>query len=292
MKNVVTFLTLFLFAGISVFAQVGIKSDNTPPDPSAMLDVQSSNKGMLIPRMTSVLRSAISSPVNGLMVYQTDDVSGVYYYNGTLWQRIGETDGSETKVTAGSNVTVTGNGTIASPYVINASGGGSSGHYVGELFGGGIVFWVDNTGQHGLIASLVDISTGAAWSNITNGLIGPSAQSTGNGKGNSTAIMGQNGHTASAAKLCDNYTNANYSTGIYSDWYLPAIDQLSLIYHARYILNKNIEGISGANIFAGDFYWSSSEYIADYAWIQLFSFGYHDYSSKSNYFYVRAVRDF
>ena len=52
MKNLVTFLTLFLFAGISVFAQVGINSDNSAPDASAMLDVKSTNLGLLAPRMT------------------------------------------------------------------------------------------------------------------------------------------------------------------------------------------------------------------------------------------------
>ena len=271
-----------------MFAQVGINADNSAPDPSAMLDVQSTTKGMLVPRMTSALRAAISAPVNGLMVYQTDGVSGVYYYNGTLWQRIGETDGSETKVTAGSNVIVTGNGTIASPYIINAS----NTHYVGELFGGGIVFWVDNTGQHGLIASLVDISTNAAWSNIENVLIGPSAQSTWNGQGNSTAIMGQSGHTASAAKLCDNYTNVNYDTGIYSDWYFLAIDQLSLIYHARYILNKNIEGVAGANIFTNSIYWSSTELDSSNAYCMYFNGGTQGSYYKSGPGHVRAVRAF
>ena len=166
MKNSYKFFIVLGFFLIvpyfALFAQVGINANNSAPDNSAMLDVQSTTKGMLIPRMTSALRGAIGSPVNGLMVYQTDGVSGVYYYNGSLWQRIGETDGSETKVTSGANVTVTGMGTLENPYIINAS----NTHYIGELFGGGIVCWVDNTGQHGLIVSLVDISTGWDWSNI------------------------------------------------------------------------------------------------------------------------------
>jgi len=275
-----------------MFAQVGINADNSEPDSSAMLDVKSTTKGMLIPRMTSTQRLGINSPANGLMIYQTDGVSGFYYYNNTAWQFIGVTDGSETKVTAGANVTVTGTGTTATPYVINASGGGNSGHYVGELIGGGIVFWVDNTGQHGLIVSLVDISTSSTWSNIIGTLTGPTAQSTWNGQGNSTAIMGQSGHTSSAAKLCDDYTNANYNTGIYSDWYLPAIDQFSLIYHARYILNKNIEGVSGANILANQFYWSSTEDYTGGVWGYSFNFGSTNGYTKDYNGWVRAIRAF
>jgi hypothetical protein len=270
-----------------LFAQVSINTDNSAPANSAMLDVKSTTKGMLIPRMTSALRAAISSPVDGLMVYQTDGVTGVYCYNGTIWKRVGETDGSETKVSAGLNVTVTGTGTIASPYIINAS----DNHYVGQLYNGGIVFWVDNTGQHGLIVSLVDLSTYSIWSNMWE-LIGPTAQSTWNGQSNSTAIIAQSGHTTSAALLCDGYTNANYSTGIYSDWYLPAIDQLSLIYHARYILNKNIESVPSSNILGnGAYYWSSTEYDAYYAWSYIFN-GSSSFYDKGTPLYVRAIRAF
>jgi hypothetical protein len=246
-----------LWMATSTFAQVSISTNNNSPDNSAMLDVQSATKGMLIPRMTSAQRAAIASPVNGLMIYQTDGVSGFYYYNSTLWQRMGETE-----------------------------------HFVGEFYGGGIVFWVDNTGQHGLIVSLVDISTASAWSNITSVLIGLTAQSMWNGQGNSTAIMGQSGHASSAALFCDGYTNANYSTGIYSDWYLPAIDQLSLIYHARYVLNKNIQGVSGATSLAYLNYWSSTEKSSTEAWLYSFDYGQATHILKGNYYWVRAVRDF
>lgn len=149
---------LIMAASIAV-GQVGINDDHSLPDNLAMLDVKSTTQGMLIPRMTGALRSAIGNPVNGLMVYQTDSVSGVYYYNGSVWQRIGDSDGSETKVTAGTNVTVAGTGTLASPYLINARA-----HYIGELFGGGVVFWIDSTGQHGLIVSLYNASQSSAWS--------------------------------------------------------------------------------------------------------------------------------
>jgi hypothetical protein len=55
------------------------------PDPSALLDVTSTTKGALVPRMTSGQRAAITSPATGLLVYQTDGNSGFYYYNGSAW---------------------------------------------------------------------------------------------------------------------------------------------------------------------------------------------------------------
>ena len=67
-------------------AQVGIGT--TEPDPSSMLDIQSVVKGLLIPRMTTVERNNISNPAEGLMVYQTDNTPGFYYFNGNNWSTI------------------------------------------------------------------------------------------------------------------------------------------------------------------------------------------------------------
>jgi len=73
MKNICTFLFLFLFAATGAFTQVGVNTDNSTPDPSAMLDVKSTNKGILIPRLTLAQRNAIANPAGGLMIYQTDN---------------------------------------------------------------------------------------------------------------------------------------------------------------------------------------------------------------------------
>ncbi len=63
---------MLLFNSSLVFSQVGINTDNSPPDPSAMLDVKSTNKGVLIPRMTFAQRNAIQNPQVGLMVICTN----------------------------------------------------------------------------------------------------------------------------------------------------------------------------------------------------------------------------
>jgi uncharacterized protein (TIGR02145 family) len=80
-------ILLFLPFTISSMAQnVGIGT--TTPAASAQLDVSSTNKGFLPPRMTSAQRSAISSPINGLLVYQTDYPSGLYYFNDGVWSSV------------------------------------------------------------------------------------------------------------------------------------------------------------------------------------------------------------
>ena len=60
-------------------------SASATPDASAILDVQSTSQGVLIPKMTKAQRDAISTPATSLMVYQTDHTPGFYYYDGTVW---------------------------------------------------------------------------------------------------------------------------------------------------------------------------------------------------------------
>jgi len=74
-----------LFTALS-YAQVGINTNT--PDASSALEIESTTGGILIPRMTETQRDAIVSPASGLMIYQTDEVSGFYFYNGTGWTKI------------------------------------------------------------------------------------------------------------------------------------------------------------------------------------------------------------
>jgi len=75
MKKFICLGILFvgLFAWFGAQSQgVAINNDNSSPDASAMLDVKSTTKGMLAPRMTQAQRNSIASPANGLVIYQTD----------------------------------------------------------------------------------------------------------------------------------------------------------------------------------------------------------------------------
>ena len=80
--------TLFLFPLFCSYAQVGIGTEN--PNPSAILDIESNGKGVLIPRMTESERNLISPAVGseGLLVYQTDGDEGMWYYDGTDWNKV------------------------------------------------------------------------------------------------------------------------------------------------------------------------------------------------------------
>jgi len=93
-KHVILLVALFL--SISSFSQVGIGT--TMPDNSAELDIVSTSKGILIPRMLSDERTSIISPVNGLLVYQTDGTFGFYYYDGASWIHITDTLSSIQKI--------------------------------------------------------------------------------------------------------------------------------------------------------------------------------------------------
>jgi hypothetical protein len=79
MKNIITFLTTILFSANTIFAQVAINGDNSTPDPSAMLEVKSSTRGLLPPRMTTSQINNILNPANGLEVFSTTD-SKLYIY--------------------------------------------------------------------------------------------------------------------------------------------------------------------------------------------------------------------
>lgn len=58
----------------------------SPAHPSAILEIFSENKGVLVPRMTSVQRQAIASPAVGLVVFQIDDIKGLWYFDGVKWR--------------------------------------------------------------------------------------------------------------------------------------------------------------------------------------------------------------
>lgn len=67
---------------------VAINATGAPSDSSALLDLSSTSKGVLVPRMTIAQRNAIASPATGLMLFQTDGTTGFYYYTGSGWSPV------------------------------------------------------------------------------------------------------------------------------------------------------------------------------------------------------------
>lgn len=79
-------IILMLLTSVETFSQnTGISDVTNTPAASAVLDVYSTSKGMLTPRLTQAQRTAIANPATGLLVYQTDGATGFYFYNGTAW---------------------------------------------------------------------------------------------------------------------------------------------------------------------------------------------------------------
>src|SRR5690606_35553104 len=84
------FFLLFFFGLVGTLqSQTGIGTN--APDESAKLEEQSTDKGMLIPRLTEKQRLGIANPANGLLVYETDVTEGFWYYRGDLemWVLLG-----------------------------------------------------------------------------------------------------------------------------------------------------------------------------------------------------------
>jgi hypothetical protein len=109
-NNMKILFTLLVIISISTFnAQVGVGTNT--PNASAALDITSTTQGLLTPRMTSAQRVAISTPADGLVVYQTDNTPGLYCYVNGAWNPVnsGITSGTWTPVlNAFSGATVSG----------------------------------------------------------------------------------------------------------------------------------------------------------------------------------------
>jgi hypothetical protein len=83
-------LGLLVFCSNLVAQSVAISNSGAyTAESSAMLDVSSTEKGILAPRMTAAQKAAISSPATGLLIYQTDETAGFYYYDGSSWSAFG-----------------------------------------------------------------------------------------------------------------------------------------------------------------------------------------------------------
>jgi len=91
---------------------LSVNTSGSAADSSAMLDVASTTKGMLVPRMTLTQRTSISSPATGLLVFQTDGTAGFYYNSGTSASPVW------VSLNALSNVTTQGNSTTGSGNIV------------------------------------------------------------------------------------------------------------------------------------------------------------------------------
>lgn len=301
MKKIILVIVAALFT-INVFAQ-------TPQKMSYQAVIRNSSNALIAStsigiRISILQGSATGTPVyvetqtpttnaNGLVSLEigsgtivTGTFAGINWVVGPYFIK------TETDPLGGTAYTISGTSQLMSvPYALHSltaenSVGGFT-HYIGELYQGGIIVsvWKVSGVEHGLIASLTDLSSSIAWSDVFSTLIGTTAESPKNGQTNTTAIISQPGHTSSAASLCDVYTS-----GGYSDWHLPAVWELNQCYNAVIIVN---EVLGATNGFQFDSYWSSTEADAANSYFQNFNSGTTNYCAKSISSYnVRAVRVF
>lgn len=195
--------------------------------------------------------------------------------------------------TAGEGIAIEGN-------VIKTT---QSLHYIGEEYHGGIIFYVDDTGHHGLIASKKDVTAqGVQWRNGSGGNKVTNARGDGLGAGETNTrliiaqqtIDDQKGLFAALVAtqfqvLEDGVTPCptpnDSETLCYGGWYLPSAFELGLLYNALHQAHL----VS----FAPEFYWSSTEANVGNAWLQNFGTGDITASSKSNTIgRVRAINRF
>ena len=206
----------------------------------------------------------------------------------------------------------TGVGTVGATGATGPAGSGTV-HAIGEHYQGGIIFWVDADGQHGLIAAKADQSTSVAWydANVDSAYQYNYTGTTGDGIyagiANTTKIVAQQNtlstqasiaaggttftQVSSAAQVANDYsvqedgttacTGASSET-CWGDWYLPSKFELNLLYSQK-------TAVGG---FDNNYYWSSSEFNPYTAWDQDFSDGVQYAADKFGAFPVRAVRAF
>ena len=297
-------LVVILLVNVNVFAQTGIGT--TTPDPSAQLDVSSNNKGLLPPRMTQAERDAISSPADGLVIYQTDGAVGLYLRKSGAWVMLSvsnnnSTDTDPTNELQNLSVSATGDilylqngGSVIIPGISYANNGGLN---IGDFTRGGYVFYLFVAGDpgyvagetHGLIAAPYDQSTNAEWGCLGTSIPGADGTAIGTGYQNTIDIVNANCSSyygsPLAAYICDTLT-----LGGYDDWFLPSKDELNLMY--QNIGPGNNLGVGNVGGFVSNIYWSSSEIDNSYAWRHGFTFGFNNNGAKLFDHCVRAIRAF
>lgn len=158
-------------------------------------------------------------------------------------------------------------------------------HYkIGDFIQGGMIFWIDETGEHGIVVDTSDLSNNVSWYNDSLKVTNANGNGIGAGEMNTLLIISQqtsdNPSGSFAALLC-----AQSSKFGFGDWYLPSIVELELIYN-----NLHVPGLM---TLSHDLYWSSTECSSNLAWdFSLLNNKAFCIFQKSNPFRVRAVRRF
>jgi hypothetical protein len=310
MKTLISIIILILFA-FNLIAQV-------PQKMSYQAVVRTNSNALIVSKVVGMQISILQGTANGLAVYvetqtPTTNANGLASFEigtGTIikgtFTAIDWASGTyfvkiETDPNGGSAYSISGTSQLTSvPYALySANGtpgpqgpkgetGGYQKHFIGEEYGGGIVFYVYDDGQHGLIASKESLG-GWPWQIGPKKLTGATGDGLGAGFMNTILIIaasiGENPNEIYAAKVCADYIIIENGTS-YGDWYLPSRYELRLLINQRNIF-------SGSDAIHLELnHWSSTEVLIPVggAWNIL---GDHDFV-EGTYTgdYVRPIRSF
>jgi len=166
----------------------------------------------------------------------------------------------------------------------------------GDFKHGGIVFWVDETGRHGLVCAKKDQSEGIIWYNGTYVETKAREEGTLAGKKNTASIIAAqkkpgDEKSTYAAWIC-NELKITENAKSYDDWYLPGKEELDLMYQNKSIIDATATANGGSSFDINSFYWSSNESRRGFATAQGFGSGPQMTFNTNNTFRVRAVRSF
>ncbi len=196
--NVIFFLSIHTF----LLGQVAINFDDSRADSSAILDVKSSTKGMLAPRMTLANRDAIVNPAQGLMIYQIDNNLGFYQYNGSVWTKVG--DGGAKKI----NELYDGKSDGRSLYLGSSSGNADDGSNYCVAIGINAMRY-NTSGQYNTSVGYLSLKTNTTGS--SNTALGMNTLRDASNGNNNTAV----GFNAMGIKTTGNYNVALGSQALY-----------------------------------------------------------------------------
>ncbi len=315
MKRIYTVLVALLLTA-SVFLPQQV-SAQAPEKISYQAVIRNASNNLVTDTEVSMQISILQGSATGTSVYvethkQSSNANGLVSLGigtGTTTDDFSTIDWSadiyfiktETDPAGGTNYNITGVSQLLSvPYALHAKTAETvtgTKYHVGDFVQGGIVFWLDKTGEHGLVCVKEDQNGGSKirWHAGTNG----ATQAKGNGPYagelntsiiiSSQVSIGDDGDTY-AARLC-NELQITEGGKTYGDWYLPSKQELNLMYLNKSTIVATAKANSGTG-FAVSAYWSSTESNNSKAWWISFANGFQHDGTKSTIASVRAVRAF
>lgn len=304
MKKILILFTAITF-GIKVNAQA-------PQKMSYQTVVRDASNSLLINRAVGMQITILQGSATGTSVYTetqipTTNANGLISVEigggtvasgdfGTIdWSNGPYYIKTETDPDGGTAYSISGTTQLLSvPYALYAETSGNipTTYSIGDFAQGGIVFWVDETGQHGLVCAKEDQSASIEWNNGVDTLVEAKGDGIGAGMMNTMLIIAKQGANSDnyAAGICAQLV-VDVNGTKYGDWYLPSKDELSLMYLNKAVINTTAAA-NGGSSFANFFYWSSTEFDNGTAWSQNFSNSNQTFYTKGGTDNVRAIRKF